>query len=71
MVAKATDDAIFKLVTQAKWDKATHNAELTDLQTFEKLTMWPLVILMVLIGLYPSLIVRLLNAVSTTMFSNF
>ncbi len=56
---------------QAKWDKATHNAELTDLQTFEKLTMWPLVILMVLIGLYPSLIVRLLNAVSTTMFSNF
>ncbi len=56
---------------QAKWDAATHNAKLTDLATFEKVTMWPLVILMVLIGLYPSLIVRLLNAVSTTMFSNF
>jgi NADH-quinone oxidoreductase subunit M len=56
---------------QAKWDEATHNAELKDLETFEKVTMWPLVILMVLIGLYPSLIVRLLNAVSTTLFSNF
>ncbi len=56
---------------QEKWNQATHNAELTDLATFEKVTMWPLVILMVLIGLYPSLIVRLLNAVSTTIFSNF
>jgi len=56
---------------QEKWNAATHNAELTDMATFEKVTMWPLVILMVLIGLYPSLIVRLLNAVSTTIFSNF
>jgi len=56
---------------QAKWDEATHHAEMKDLAIFEKVTMWPLVILMVLIGLYPSLIVRLLNAVSTTMFSNF
>jgi NADH:ubiquinone oxidoreductase subunit 4 (subunit M) len=42
-----------------------------DLETFEKVTMWPLVILMVLIGLYPSVIVRLLNAVSTTLIGNF
>ena len=56
---------------QEKWNAATHNAELTDMATFEKVTMWPLVILMVLIGLYPSLIVRLLNAFSTTLFSNF
>ena len=56
---------------QEKWDLATHKAVLTDMTTFEKVTMWPLVILMVLIGLYPSLIVRLLNAVSTTLFSNF
>jgi NADH-quinone oxidoreductase subunit M len=56
---------------QEKWDQATHGAELTDMATFEKVTMWPLVILMVLIGLYPSVIVRLLNAVSTTFFSNF
>jgi NADH-quinone oxidoreductase subunit M len=56
---------------QAKWDEVTHNAKMTDLENFEKITMWPLVILMVLVGLYPSLIVRLLNAVSTTIFGNF
>jgi NADH-quinone oxidoreductase subunit M len=56
---------------QEKWDRVTHNAELTDMQTFEKVTMWPLVILMVLIGLYPSLVVRLLNGVSTALFSSF
>jgi NADH-quinone oxidoreductase subunit M len=56
---------------QAKWDAATHNAEITDMMAFEKVTMWPLVILMVLIGLYPSLITRLLNAVSTAIVNNF
>jgi NADH-quinone oxidoreductase subunit M len=56
---------------QEKWDSVTHHAELKDLETFEKVTMWPLVILMVLVGLYPSLIVRLLNAVSTVMINNF
>lgn len=56
---------------QEKWDQATHNAPLTDMMTFEKVTMWPLVILMVLIGLYPSLVVSLLNGVSTALFSNF
>jgi NADH-quinone oxidoreductase subunit M len=56
---------------QDKWDQATHNAELIDMKTFEKVTMWPLVILMVLIGLYPSLVVRLLNGVSTAMLSSF
>jgi len=56
---------------QDKWDAATHNAKITDMATFEKVTMWPLVILMVLVGLYPSLITRLLNAVSTALISNF
>ena len=56
---------------QEKWDQATHGAELTDMATFEKVTMWPLVILMVLVGLYPSVVVRLLNAVSTALFNNF
>jgi NADH-quinone oxidoreductase subunit M len=56
---------------QEKWDRVTHNAKLTDMMTFEKVTMWPLVILMVLIGLYPSLVVRLLNGVSTALLGNF
>ncbi|MEA2009031.1 MAG: NADH-quinone oxidoreductase subunit M [Chloroflexota bacterium] len=56
---------------QAKWDEATHHAELKDLALFEKVTMWPLIILMVLIGFYPSVVVALLNGVSTALFSNF
>jgi NADH-quinone oxidoreductase subunit M len=56
---------------QEKWDQVTHQAKLTDLATFEKITMWPLVILMVLVGFYPSLIVRLLNGVSTALVNNF
>jgi NADH-quinone oxidoreductase subunit M len=56
---------------QEKWNAATHNAEITDLATFEKVTMWPLVILMVLIGLYPSIVTRLLNAVSTVIVTGF
>jgi len=56
---------------QAKWDVATHHAELKDLALFEKITMWPLIILMVLIGFYPSAVVALLNGVSTALFSNF
>ena len=56
---------------QEKWDQATHQAPLTDMTTFEKVTMWPLVILMVLVGLYPSVVVNLLNGVSTALLSNF
>lgn len=54
---------------QEKWDEATHHAELTDMTTFEKITMWPLVILMVLVGLYPTVVVSLLNGVSTVLLS--
>jgi NADH-quinone oxidoreductase subunit M len=56
---------------QEKWDQATHHAELTDLTTFEKVTMWPLVIIMVLVGLYPSVVVDLLNGFSTALFGSF
>jgi NADH-quinone oxidoreductase subunit M len=56
---------------QEKWDEATHHAELTDMLTFEKVTMWPLVILMVLVGLYPTIIVALFNGFSTALFSSF
>ena len=56
---------------QEKWDRVTHNAVLTDVKTFEKVTMWPLIILMVLVGLYPSLVVDLLNAVSTVILGHF
>ncbi len=54
---------------QQKWDQATHSAALTDMTVFEKITIWPLVLLMVLIGLYPALVVDLLNGVSTKLLS--
>jgi NADH-quinone oxidoreductase subunit M len=52
---------------QAKWDAATHNAKLTDMELFEKVTMWPLVLVMVLVGFYPTVIVALLNGASTAL----
>ena len=52
---------------QAKWDEATHHAKLTDMELFEKVTMWPLVIVMVLVGLYPTVIVALLNGATTAL----
>ncbi len=52
---------------QAKWDEATHHAKLTDMELFEKVTMWPLVIVMVLVGFYPTVVVALLNGASTAL----
>ena len=53
---------------QNKWDERTHHATLTDLFTFEKVTMWPLVFFMVVIGVYPPLIINTINIVTTAMF---
>ena len=53
---------------QNKWDERTHHATLTDMFTFEKVTMWPLVFFMVLIGVYPPVIVNTINMVTTAMF---
>lgn len=44
-----------------KWNERTHHAKLTDMDTFEKVTMWPLVVGMVLIGVYPPVIVNIIN----------
>ena len=52
---------------QAKWDEATHHAELTDMTWWEKVTLWPLVAVMVLVGVYPTIIVALLNGANTAL----
>jgi NADH-quinone oxidoreductase subunit M len=44
-------------------------ANLTDMETYEKITLWPLVIFMVLFGLYPPLIVDTINAAMTRLLS--
>jgi NADH:ubiquinone oxidoreductase subunit 4 (subunit M) len=37
------------------------------MEWFEKVTMWPLVIVMVLVGFYPTVVVALLNGASTAL----
>lgn len=44
-------------------------ADLRDMDTYEKITLWPLVIFMVLFGLYPPLIVDTINAAMTRLLS--
>jgi len=52
---------------QSKWDAATHHAPLSDMTWWEKVTMWPLVIVMVLVGVFPSVIVALLNGATSAL----
>ncbi|MBI4785555.1 MAG: NADH-quinone oxidoreductase subunit M [Chloroflexi bacterium] len=50
---------------EAKWqEKETHGIHLSDLKSFEVISLVPLVILMVLIGVYPSVILNTINTVS-------
>ncbi len=52
---------------QEKWDEATHKAPITDMTWWEKATLWPLVIIMVSLGLYPTPILSYLNAAAMTL----
>jgi NADH-quinone oxidoreductase subunit M len=51
-----------------RWKKVTHDAKLTDMVTFEKITLWPLVFFMVVFGVYPTPLVELFNTFSTWLF---
>jgi NADH-quinone oxidoreductase subunit M len=52
----------------AKWKEVTHGARLTDLLSFEKVTMWPLVLFMVFFGIYPTPIVEYFNTFAQALF---
>jgi NADH-quinone oxidoreductase subunit M len=54
--------------SQKKWEEVTHGAKLTDLLSFEKVTMWPLVLFMIGFGIYPTPIIELFNTVSKAFF---
>jgi NADH-quinone oxidoreductase subunit M len=51
-----------------KWKAATHDAKLTDLLAFEKVTLWPLVVFMIGFGVYPTPIVDFFNTFSKALF---
>ncbi|MEA3349417.1 MAG: NADH-quinone oxidoreductase subunit M [Chloroflexota bacterium] len=53
--------------SQKKWDQATHHAPLSDLEWWEKVTLWPLVTIMIGLGLYPTPILNFLNSAAVTL----
>jgi len=55
--------------SQEKWDEATHHAPLSDMEWWEKVTMWPLVIVMIGLGMYPTPILSFLNSAAVTLLS--
>jgi NADH-quinone oxidoreductase subunit M len=53
---------------QAKWDRVAHGSRLTDMLSFEKVTMWPLVVFMILFGIYPTPLVNFFNSFAQMLF---
>jgi NADH-quinone oxidoreductase subunit M len=51
-----------------RWKQVTHGAKLTDMLSFEKVTMWPLVIFMIAFGVYPTPIVAMFNSFARSLF---
>jgi len=51
-----------------RWDKITHGAKLSDMFSFEKVTMWPLVVLMIVFGIFPTPIVDFFNTFTQYLF---
>jgi len=51
-----------------RWKAVTHGAKLTDLLSFEKVTLWPLVLFMIAFGVYPTPLVAFFNTFSRWLF---
>jgi NADH-quinone oxidoreductase subunit M len=51
-----------------RWKKVTHGAKLTDMLSFEKVTMWPLVVFMILFGVFPTPLVDFFNSFAQAFF---
>jgi NADH-quinone oxidoreductase subunit M len=51
-----------------RWKKVTHDAKLSDMLSFEKVTMWPLVLFMLAFGIYPTPLVEFFNSFARTLF---
>jgi NADH-quinone oxidoreductase subunit M len=51
-----------------RWAKVTHGAVLTDMSTFEKVTMWPLILFMIGFGVFPTPLVDFFNSFAQKLF---
>jgi len=53
-----------------RWKAVTHGAKLTDMVSFEKVTLWPLVLFMIVFGVYPTPLVAFFNTFSRWLFGS-
>jgi NADH:ubiquinone oxidoreductase subunit 4 (subunit M) len=51
-----------------RWKKISHDAKLTDMVSFEKVTMWPLVLFMIAFGVFPTPLVNFFNTYAQKLF---
>ena len=51
-----------------RWKEVTHGAPLSDVLTFEKVTIWPLVVIMIGFGVYPTPLIDFFNTFSKALF---
>jgi len=51
-----------------RWKEISHGAKLTDVVSFEKVTMWPLIIFMIAFGVFPVPLVDLFNTYAQKLF---
>jgi NADH:ubiquinone oxidoreductase subunit 4 (subunit M) len=51
-----------------RWTRITHGAKLTDMLSFEKVTMWPLVVFMIAFGIFPTPLVDFFNTFTQRLF---
>jgi NADH-quinone oxidoreductase subunit M len=51
-----------------RWKTISHGAKLTDMMSFEKVTMWPLVLFMIVFGIFPTPLVEFFNTFAKGLF---
>ena len=51
-----------------RWKQISHGAKLTDVVSFEKVTMWPLILFMIAFGVFPVPLVDLFNTYAQKLF---
>jgi NADH-quinone oxidoreductase subunit M len=67
---KVIQNVLLGVFNEAKWKEAeAHGIHLNDLKGFEVLTLAPLVLLMVLIGILPGVVLNTINTLTTALVS--
>jgi len=51
-----------------RWKRITHGANLTDMMSFEKVTMWPLILFMIAFGIFPTPLIEFFNSFAQALF---